>query len=377
MLIIEIGDGYLRIDNSFFRGDIYDFPVVLDFIKNRISTEKNSDIVFVLNTMEVYTKEAENGNIKQEFKGLIPKGHYVYAKESIEKKRTLFYAVPHKIIKLCFDLAKTLGLKVKSIDYHGRVLVDYIKNNEGAETVLLINLKDEITVFSVIKNGVLKLQTTIKNVKKQDLHSSASRIIKYYSDKNSREHVKKIYLYSDEDNNDMAEKISEKMSLQVENIENSGIYKGYEMGELNFGINILDVKNSNWIYSFAVGLIVLVFISLIALPTKDYFYAVSQYKIVQGDFDAIDDIIWIMEEEKAAELRLSDAKIYSDIVNALPDDANNIEINVKPEMVIVRGNYVSEIDEEAIKNINLDINITVDSVLKTFEIEYDAGGGGN
>lgn len=375
MLIIEIGDDYISIGNETYRGDIYNIHEVFNFIKNSSVLGESEEIIFVLNSGNIFSKESESGNVKKEFEAILPKGHYSFSSEVIEKNRVILYAAPLKLVKLCMEISKSLQKNVMTIDYFDRAMVDYIKKSGEEATILMINMKVESTVFSVIKEGVLKLQTTIKNIGDSELSSSASRIIKYYSDKNSRDHVKSIYLFGEEaEDNNTGKILSEKMSLDVRTISKNQIYYNYEPGQLNFGINANAFSGVKLVYKLATFLSVCVFLIMTIPPLKDYFYAVSQNKEVQGDFDAINDIIWIMDEEKAAKEKLENAKIYSAIIEVLPEDAYNIEVLTQPGKIKIEGNYISEISEQKITEVYAEAIFNTDENEKTFTIYYDIGG---
>lgn len=354
MKVIEVGDEYIDLNGDVYYGDIYDSNKVFDFFCNFLKQGINFDldVVFILNSEKVFSKEGNINNISREFEGIIPKGKHTFTYEEVEDGRTILYAAPTKMIKLCNDISKKFNLSIIGIDHFESSLIKYINKKSESETDLLINFKSGSTVFSVVKDGVLKLQTTIKNNKTNDLPGSASRIIKYYSDKNKNEHIKKIIVVGNKINDSFeGEEISQKLSLATLVISREEVYESYEKGQVDFGINTHKPKKVKTL-NFTIITVLLVFILIIIIPSlKGYLYIISQKKEIQGDFDAISDILWIMDAEKEAKEELEIAKKYEAIVDSLPEDVNDIRIKKEQDRIIITGNYITDLPENSIIDI--------------------------
>lgn len=376
MKVIEVGDAYIDLNGEVYYGDIYDSNKVFDFFCNFLKQGKNFDldVVFILNSEKVFSKEGSINDISKEFEGIIPKGKYTFTYEEVEDGRTILYAAPNKMIKLCNDISKKFNLSILGIDHFESSLIKYIKKNSESETDLIINFKSGSTVFSVVKDGVLKLQTTIKKNKTNDLPGSASRIIKYYSDKNKNEHIKKIIVVGNKINDSFeSEEISQKLSLATMVISGEEVCEFYEKGQVDFGINTHKPKKVKTL-NLTIITVLVVFILIIIIPSlKGYLYIVSQKKEIQGDFDAISDIVWIMDAEKEAKEELEIAKKYEAIVDSLPEDVNDITIKKEQDRIIITGNYITGLPENSIIDIcegDVEFFYGEDG---TFEIVFEAG----
>ena len=85
------------------------------------------------------------------------------AKKSKSKKhiRLSVYAVPSNIVKNYYNFADIIGLDVVSIDYSGNSSYQMLKRQTNQGTNVFIQLNEQDTVISILRDNVLILQRTI------------------------------------------------------------------------------------------------------------------------------------------------------------------------------------------------------------------------
>ena len=90
------------------------------------------------------------------------KGHKRKTKKKTNKHiRLAVYAVPANIVKNYYNFASIAGLSVVSIDYSGNSSYQMLKRQAKSGTNVFVQLNEQDTVISILKDNVLILQRTI------------------------------------------------------------------------------------------------------------------------------------------------------------------------------------------------------------------------
>lgn len=236
-------------------GFVKDINQVSEAIRKAMTEEQiiANEVTFVLNSSRVATKEVILPLVKKEkIQDLVNMNASEYFPVNIDdyvlsytileekknkdeqKSRILVFAAPEAMVQTYFDLARTLGMKIKAVDYVGNSTLQLIKLQIDAKPTLVVQLGMDTTIASVMNNNVLQLQRTIpygeslllnhvmetRNVKAKvalELLSSAqivknsldedeataslkylisnvNRVIEYYSSRNQDQPLQKIVI---------------------------------------------------------------------------------------------------------------------------------------------------------------------------------------
>jgi len=167
------------VEDGFIRND----TLVSQTIKQAMSQESISakEVVFVLSSSRIASKEVVlpyvkkkekiqemiNANASDYFP--IDINEYVFSYTILEeiktkeeeKIRVLVYAAPSLMVEGYFELAATLGMKVKAVDYSGNSTLQLIKIQIDKKPTLVVQLGMDTTIASVMVDDVLRLQRTI------------------------------------------------------------------------------------------------------------------------------------------------------------------------------------------------------------------------
>ncbi len=81
--------------------------------------------------------------------------------EDTKKLRVNVIAAPKQIVLSVMDLASSLGLFVKNIDYSGNSSLQVIKRQVDSAVSLVIEIRDSTTVINIIDNNVMVLQRIV------------------------------------------------------------------------------------------------------------------------------------------------------------------------------------------------------------------------
>lgn len=169
-------------ENSVEDGFIRDIQSVAEAIREALVEEQivAKEVTFVLNSSRVATKEVilplvkrdkiqelVNVNASEYFPVNIE--DYVLSYAILEEKKTkeeqksriLVFAAPETMVQSYFDLAATLGMKVKAVDYAGNSTLQLIKIQIDARPTMVVQLGMDTTIVSVMNNNILQLQRTI------------------------------------------------------------------------------------------------------------------------------------------------------------------------------------------------------------------------
>lgn len=202
-LTIEVGNEFIKICNmqmskgnvmvhnaisvqtpidSVEDGLIRDVGQVAGAIRSAMAEEQISanEVTFVLNSSRVATKEVILPLVKEnKIQELINMNateyfpvnidDYVLSYTVLEEKkskdeqklRVLVFAAPELMVKSYYDLANSLGMKIKAVDYAGNSTLQLIKIQIDTRPTMVVQLGMDTTIVSVMNNNVLQLQRTI------------------------------------------------------------------------------------------------------------------------------------------------------------------------------------------------------------------------
>lgn len=169
-----VEDGYIRDKGSFCKA------LNEALHQQKLSTNK---VIFSVGSTRIYTKEiviphVSTSKVRQIIETNIADylpfsmEDYVmnysiveYFTEKVQKKekkiRLLLIAVPDNLVRNYYSVAEQVGLTVESIDYNGNSVYQQLKKIPSKETCLYIQMKDQATVVTIMKDRTLVLQRTI------------------------------------------------------------------------------------------------------------------------------------------------------------------------------------------------------------------------
>lgn len=162
-------------------GEIKDVVNLAGLIKDKLNEAKisNRKVAFCLTSNKIASKEVVVTRVKkQEIRHLIELNATEYFPIKIDdytigynilqmhdnddKKMRLFLAAfPNEIIKSYYALADLIGLSIQSIDYAGNSSLQLYKRCNSKEVNLLIQICDNNTYATIIREGAMELQRTI------------------------------------------------------------------------------------------------------------------------------------------------------------------------------------------------------------------------
>lgn len=236
-------------------GFVKDITQVSEAIRKAMTEEQiiGSEVTFVLNSSRVATKEVILPLVKREkIQDLVNMNATEYFPVNIDdyvlsytileekknkeeqKSRILVFAAPEAMVQSYYDLAKSLNMRIRAVDYAGNSTLQLVKIQIDAKPTLVVQLGMDTTIVSVMNNNILQLQRTIpygeslllnhvmetRNVKAKvalELLSSAqivkntldadeataslkylisnvNRVIEYYSSRNQDQPLQKIVI---------------------------------------------------------------------------------------------------------------------------------------------------------------------------------------
>lgn len=169
-----VEDGYIRDKTAFCKT----LSEVIQ--KEKLSANK---VIFTIGSSRIYTKEiiiphVSNSKVHQIIQTNIVDylpfamddyvmnytviEHFTEKAEKKQKKiRLMLIAVPDNLIRNYYSVAEQVGLTVESIDYNGNSVYQQLKTIPSKETCLYIQMKDQATVVTILKERTLILQRTI------------------------------------------------------------------------------------------------------------------------------------------------------------------------------------------------------------------------
>ena len=81
--------------------------------------------------------------------------------ENAKQLRVLVLAAPKEIVMSCYAIGYQLGLYVERVDYAGNSAIQVAKREIGPENALLIQIQEDNTIISILKNNILQLQRIV------------------------------------------------------------------------------------------------------------------------------------------------------------------------------------------------------------------------
>lgn len=169
-----VEDGYIRDKGNFCEA------LNEALHQQKVSTNK---VIFSVGSTRIYTKEiiiphVSTSKVRQiietNISDYLPFSmeDYVmnytiveYFTEKVQKKekkiRLMLIAVPDNLVRNYYSVAEQVGLTVESIDYNGNSVYQQLKMILNKEISLYIQMKDQATVVTIVKERTLILQRTI------------------------------------------------------------------------------------------------------------------------------------------------------------------------------------------------------------------------
>ncbi|WP_343209829.1 pilus assembly protein PilM [Anaerolentibacter hominis] len=81
--------------------------------------------------------------------------------ESRDEMRLMIYAVPNGLVTACYEVAKNLRMKVRSIDYVGNGLFQLCRTEVPEYPVMMLQIGGDSTVINIFTEGAFYLQRTV------------------------------------------------------------------------------------------------------------------------------------------------------------------------------------------------------------------------
>ena len=166
------------VEDGFIRNNMLVSTAIRQAMTQEQITAK--EVVFVLSSSRIASKEVIlPGGKKVKIQELIDTNaseyfpinveEYVFSYTVLEeiktkeeqKTRVLVYAAPDMMVQSYYELAATLGMKVKAVDYSGNSTLQLIKIQIDKKPTLVVQLGMDTTIASVMVDDVLRLQRTI------------------------------------------------------------------------------------------------------------------------------------------------------------------------------------------------------------------------
>lgn len=163
-------------------GQVRDVPRVAEAIRSVIFNEGilTKDVIFSVQSNKIVSKEVLvpfmkdnlimgyiNTNASEYFPVNIDEYVFTYSKletvldENGKKIRMMVMASPVGIIERYYDIAETLELNVKAVDYAGNSTLQLIKMQVDEAPTLIIQMGDDNTVISILEDRVLQMMRAV------------------------------------------------------------------------------------------------------------------------------------------------------------------------------------------------------------------------
>lgn len=122
-----------------------------------VKTNKIKDII-MMNASEYFPVQLEQYIVNYT---VLEKLQYKDGENEETKIKVMVMAMPESIIDAHYDLASSLGLDIKAIDYVGNSTYQTLKTQVGTAPSIIIQVENDATIVNILDNNVLQLQRTI------------------------------------------------------------------------------------------------------------------------------------------------------------------------------------------------------------------------
>lgn len=122
-----------------------------------VKTNKIKDII-MMNASEYFPVQLEQYIVNYT---VLEKLQYKDGENEETKIKVMVMAMPESIIDAHYDLASSLGLEIKAIDYVGNSTYQTLKTQIGTAPSIIIQVENDATIVNILDNNVLQLQRTI------------------------------------------------------------------------------------------------------------------------------------------------------------------------------------------------------------------------
>lgn len=122
-----------------------------------VKTNKIKDII-MMNASEYFPVQLEEYIVNY---SVLEKLQYENEEGTETKIKVMVMAMPEAIVSAHYDLASSLGLEIKAVDFVGNSTYQTLKMQIGTAPSIIIQVENDATIVNILDNNVLQLQRTI------------------------------------------------------------------------------------------------------------------------------------------------------------------------------------------------------------------------